>query len=1365
MTEKETEGLALLEHYAADSDGRVILSGLAESIRVANAFQQTQWVPTARPMKGWTVNLRTGQIFALTLKRDEVQILLVPGILTDEERAVLEEAAHGRYEPEHPPGSVRYALHPTEARKLWGSIERAHHAALQQARHTSGATNNPEADALIDYLSRELELDLPYPDRELVSPNGKLENTPTVDDCLRILTRRPVPNGQIQLYQALWAAGSKGASTAELVSTMGRRDAKDFTGVLSALGKRINHTPGYGETQKPGIEMILRISEADKGWRYHLKPVMREALEAHAPSWLPGAATSKGTHLVDLVRSRFPGWLGFEDPRFNQGPLDEVGYKLATVRKAEELLSEEEVARLIDAGDYDEIIDRLISIGGDNNLLYASKLQIGDLKILYHDDLDRPGFCRAFIDLLYGDEDTPTRIDRYVGWVSSQGLDSMNRWALPTYFLFFLDSENEIFVKPTATRNFLKLGGWDIRFDAKPTGDDYARIRDAYAKLRDALAEYGPRHMIDLQSFGWVAQEEAERQKEAHKEAKEDERDSPIENAMKEFERTADADKLIDQAIRIEHAKRGLAETFGNATKIRSLSPETLFDFFNEVDARGGSNGIFALSVPFSKDPNKPAFQQLQKDLPTLREALTALLHGGGTGAERVDAMWEVGSGVKNYVTEGLTVASALLFIQDPEKTSGVLSMQKKEEKLRAAQHMPDVPPAATLGERFEAFEQALTELPERYGRKWTPEARKEFYFSEAFKSLENGPLPPPPPQTKSSFQDLIGSLQATGLHFSHEIVANYVLALQAKRFAILTGISGTGKTRIAADVARTFRATIRDQRTPAPKGPSASGGTAGSRWTGRSEVEGEEMLRRIAEGRIWIEKDGTRTLRSVGEMLRDRVLAPDEWKALRANGILVRADEEAIYLAYRSPLIKAQLADTILAHNWWDNLSQLPGAERGGQHRFPRWRSYTIRVPFQLVGIGEAEERSHETQIEVRPTETDVVERRLDNLVVVPVRPDWVDNRGLLGYLNPITGAYSMTPFLSLLLGAREEERRADKEGRDPHPFFVVLDEMNLARVEHYFSDFLSALESDEPIPLHDNQEIEDGAAKSGVPVPRQLWIPKNVFFTGTVNVDETTYMFSPKVLDRAFTIEFDRVDLAGYTEGVATSASGELDLSAGKDGVLRFTPYGKPDRDDWREFTGIAGGGYARILRELHAILEEEHRHFGYRVANEIARFVNLAREQSANGDEATKAAFDLALRQKVLPKFHGTQQELEPLLERLFNFALHGGERRRGDTDVSLDKWTVVNGRLKSMRGPKSAPDGSVPAGTPEAGADGPPAGGSKTEGSTTTSDADSVKAEANAEAGSASRDPEFPRTAAKLWRMLKRLEQRGFTSFIE
>lgn len=205
---------------------------------------------------------------------------------------------------------------------------------------------------------------------------------------------------------------------------------------------------------------------------------------------------------------------------------------------------------------------------------------------------------------------------------------------------------------------------------------------------------------------------------------------------------------------------------------------------------------------------------------------------------------------------------------------------------------------------------------------------------------------------------------------------------------------------------------------------------------------------------------------------------------------------------------------------------------------KFKEWFRANVKEGDQIwlrVREGETPESD---ELEIGLSETGITDKPLDNHTVIPVRPDWVDNRGLLGYLNPLTNEYSTTPFLNLLLRARDEENRAAEAGEKPHPFFVILDEMNLARVEHYFSDFLSALESGEDIPLHEDQAVENGESGSGPRVPRKLKVPGNVLFTGTVNVDETTYMFSPKVLDRAFTIEFDRVDLKGFTEGASSEA-----------------------------------------------------------------------------------------------------------------------------------------------------------------------------------------------------------------------------------
>lgn len=119
-------------------------------------------------------------------------------------------------------------------------------------------------------------------------------------------------------------------------------------------------------------------------------------------------------------------------------------------------------------------------------------------------------------------------------------------------------------------------------------------------------------------------------------------------------------------------------------------------------------------------------------------------------------------------------------------------------------------------------------------------------------------------------------------------------------------------------------------------------------------------------------------------------------------------------------------------------------------------------------------------------------------NWVIIPVGADWTDNTKILGYYNPLAedgkGKYEKTKIVELI-----EEANRHKE----IPYFVILDEMNLSHVERYFSDFLSHMETpDTPF------ELEGYTGR--------LDYPENMFVVGTVNIDETTYMFSPKVLDR---------------------------------------------------------------------------------------------------------------------------------------------------------------------------------------------------------------------------------------------------------
>ena len=294
-------------------------------------------------------------------------------------------------------------------------------------------------------------------------------------------------------------------------------------------------------------------------------------------------------------------------------------------------------------------------------------------------------------------------------------------------------------------------------------------------------------------------------------------------------------------------------------------------------------------------------------------------------------------------------------------------------------------------------------------------------------------------------------------------------------------------------------------------------------------------------------------------------------------------------------------------------------------------------------------------------------------HIAFISVRPDWTDNRSLLGYLNPLTAQYSPTELLRLLL-------RAHDNPDEPH--FAILDEMNLAKVEYYFSDFLSAMESGTEMVLHDSSdEVTVELDGTLVTVPRRLQIPRNVFFTGTVNVDETTYMFSPKVLDRANVIEFHDVDLRSYAAGAAADDD-DFRLPQGADlAALLKHPGGAYEWARPSDFAGLSASATDR-LREIHDLLAKHNLHFGYRVANEVARFMNLVAKHVGPGVEAE--ALDLQLLQKVLPKLAGNAARLEqPLLE-LYADIAQAKYPAEPDAACDLPRTAAKIGRmLKALR----------------------------------------------------------------------------------
>ncbi|WP_156349624.1 MULTISPECIES: McrB family protein [unclassified Mycobacterium] len=266
---------------------------------------------------------------------------------------------------------------------------------------------------------------------------------------------------------------------------------------------------------------------------------------------------------------------------------------------------------------------------------------------------------------------------------------------------------------------------------------------------------------------------------------------------------------------------------------------------------------------------------------------------------------------------------------------------------------------------------------------------------------------------------------------------------------------------------------------------------------------------------------------------------------------------------------------------------------------------------------------------------------------VVVPVRPDWTGPESIFGYEDALRTSPSGAPVWFVPEAFEFVLRAAD----DPeHPYLLILDEMNLAHVERYFSDFLSGVESRRPV-LPDLAFDEPSRQWILRDVEAQrLPLPRNLFVVGTVNVDETTYMFSPKVLDRAFTFEF-RVT----SDELDADLQRPIAALAGEDQQVRAFA-SLAESDDWqREHPHPARDEIVSRLRQAHAILAGANQEFGHRTLYEILRFCAYF---AATGDPDADTALDLAMMQKVLPKVHGSRRRVEPVLTALDALAMGAG-----------------------------------------------------------------------------------------------------------
>ncbi|MCR8636827.1 MrcB family domain-containing protein [Paenibacillus radicis (ex Xue et al. 2023)] len=260
----------------------------------------------------------------------------------------------------------------------------------------------------------------------------------------------------------------------------------------------------------------------------------------------------------------------------------------------------------------------------------------------------------------------------------------------------------------------------------------------------------------------------------------------------------------------------------------------------------------------------------------------------------------------------------------------------------------------------------------------------------------------------------------------------------------------------------------------------------------------------------------------------------------------------------------------------------------------------------------------------------------------LIPVRPDWSDPSDLLGYKD-LSGAFRPGKLTEVIV-------EASRVGNQHKPYFICLDEMNLARVEHYFSDLLSVLETQE----WDNQRIVTTSLihrdslqnESDKQVYGNLHLPDNVYMIGTVNMDETTHPFSKKVLDRANTIEFNYIDLGQYPTGDGLTVNEGATVPPNS--LLRSEYLQLVDvYRDYKQLTEET----TELLVKINGILEQIHSHVGFRIRDAVCFYMIYNERFDLLSKEA---AFDMQLLQKILPRIQGSHSSVKKALLQLMQVA---------------------------------------------------------------------------------------------------------------
>jgi len=462
--------------------------------------------------------------------------------------------------------------------------------------------------------------------------------------------------------------------------------------------------------------------------------------------------------------------------------------------------------------------------------------------------------------------------------------------------------------------------------------------------------------------------------------------------------------------------------------------------------------------------------------------------------------------------------------------------------------------------------------------------------------------------KNKFSWSVFNSDIEKSGLSLDSQLIQRFVASLQTKQFVILTGLAGSGKTKLA----EAFSSWITNEHSTKPvfkidqKLPSK---------------QASYIVKHISGTNITVESEGKSWYISPMELV-------EYWaKVITENSFGIDTDsqiiKEKVLEKYESVMNYSK------SHNSFHSV-------------------------LKALALGFIESKD---SVLNNPTFNNQV-------CMVSVGADWTNREPLLGFpnaLNPDEYVRPESGVLDVILAA---------QGDSKNPYFLILDEMNMSHVERYFADFLSAMESvNSSISLHSSDDIKC--------TPASVKLPKNLFIIGTVNIDETTYMFSPKVLDRANVIEFrvSEKEMNGYF--VDKPIKLKMEGLNGKGAIMA------------QDFVEIAKKPTVKVkglndkLMPFFNDLQKVGAEFGYRTASEVSKFISIC--NSMNGVIDDNDAIDAAIVQKLLPKLHGSRNKLEKTLVILAELCLKDGQEVFSEsTKHEKTKYPISYEKLERMHG---------------------------------------------------------------------------------